>query len=364
MTGGAAEYSPPDTAGEPADVARWSFAQWSRALSRFRTPSNGRAVFELAATLIPFVGVWALARLAFAEGFYWAAIPLIVVASGLIVRLFLIQHDCGHGAFFSSRRANDALGRMLGVLTLTPYAHWRRAHAGHHATHGNLDRRGVGDVDTLTVAEYLARPRSGRWRYRLYRHPLVLFGIGPAYVFLLTNRVPAGFMRDGWQPWLSTMGTNLAIVVVAALLVQFFGVGALLMQVAIMLLAAVIGVWLFYVQHQFELSYWTASTAWSSRDAALKGSSHYALPPVIRWFTANIGVHHVHHLSSRIPFYRLPDVLKAYPALTETNRLTLRESFACATLALWDEHRGRLIRFADLAKLSARQEPLHGSGHA
>ena len=361
---GAATHPSSGAASETADVGRWSAAQWSRALARFRSPSNRRAALELAITLVPFIAAWVLARVALAQSVYWAALPLIIIASGLLVRLFLIQHDCGHGAFFAHRRANDGLGRLLGVLTLTPYAHWRRSHASHHATHGNLDRRGVGDVDTLTVAEYVARSRWGRWRYRLYRHPLVLFGIGPAYLFLLSHRIPAGFMRLGWQPWLSTMGTNLAIVAAAALLVLASGVGALLMQVAIVLLAAVAGVWLFYVQHQFERSHWTTSAGWTARDAALMGSSHYVLPAVIRWFTANIGVHHVHHLSSRIPFYRLPDVLKAYPALTETNRLTLRESFACATLALWDEHRGRLIRFADLAKLSARQEPLHGSGHA
>ena len=347
MTGAAAHPSS-GAASETADVVRWSAAQWSRALARFRSPSNRRAALELAITLVPFIAAWLLARIALAQSLYWAAMPLIVIASGLLVRLFLIQHDCGHGAFFAHRRANDGLGRLLGVLTLTPYAHWRRSHASHHATHGNLDRRGVGDVDTLTVAEYVARSRWGRWRYRLYRHPLVLFGIGPAYLFLLSHRIPAGFMRLGWQPWLSTMGTNLAIVAAAALLVLASGVGALLMQVAIVLLAAVAGVWLFYVQHQFERSHWTTSAGWTARDAALMGSSHYVLPAVIRWFTANIGVHHVHHLSSRIPFYRLPDVLATYPALTKTNRLTLRESFACANLALWDEHRGHLVRFADV----------------
>jgi len=328
-----------------------SAAEWSRALARFRTPTNGRALIELALTLVPFVVTWILIYIAWTWRVPWAAVPLAVVASGLLVRLFLIQHDCGHNAFFANRRANDWVGRILGVLTLTPYAHWRRAHAVHHATHGNLDRRGVGDVDTLTVGEYLARSRWARWRYRLYRHPLVMFGIGPAYVFLVTNRIPAGFMRGGWRPWLSTMGTNFAIALAGAALVQALGIGVLLtVHAPIVLMAATAGVWLFYVQHQFERSYWTHADAWTFRDAALLGSSYYAMPAVLRWFTANIGVHHVHHLSSGIPFYRLPDVLRAHPALAATNRLTLRRSLGCAALALWDGPSRRLVRFADLRR--------------
>ncbi|HEY4349593.1 MAG TPA: fatty acid desaturase, partial [Paraburkholderia sp.] len=315
-----------------------------------RTPANRRAIAELLLTIVPFIGLWVLTYIAWMRGMAWVAIPLSLVASAFLVRLFLIQHDCGHGAFFESRRANDWLGRILGVLTLTPYAHWRMAHATHHATHGNLDRRGVGDVDTLTVAEYLARPRWARMRYRLYRHPVVMFGIGPAYVFLVTNRFPAGFMHTGWRPWLSTMGTNAAIGVVCAALAFNVGLGALLLVHApILLVAATTGVWLFYVQHQFEYSHWTRASTWNARDAALIGSSHYALPPVLRWFTANIGAHHVHHLSSGIPFYRLPNVLRTFPALAGINRLTLRQSLRCAALTLWDEPSRRLVRFADVS---------------
>ena len=325
-------------------------ADWSRVLSRFRTPANGRAIAELVLTIVPFIGLWVLTYIAWMHRMAAVAIPLSLLASAFLVRLFLIQHDCGHGAFFENRRANDWLGRILGVLTLTPYAHWRTAHAMHHATHGNLDRRGVGDVDTLTVAEYLARPRWTRMRYRLYRHPVVMFGIGPAYVFFVTNRLPAGFMRSGWRPWLSTMGTNAAAGIVLAALGSSIGLGTLLLVHApIMLVAATMGVWLFYVQHQFEHSHWTRASTWNARDAALIGSSHYALPPVLRWFTANIGAHHVHHLSSGIPFYRLPNVLRTYPALAAINRLTLRQSFRCAALTLWDEASHRLVRFADVS---------------
>ena len=325
-------------------------ADWSRVLSRFRTPANGRAIAELVLTIVPFIGLWVLTYIAWMHRMAAVAIPLSLLASAFLVRLFLIQHDCGHGAFFKNRRANDWLGRILGILTLTPYAHWRTAHATHHATHGNLDRRGVGDVDTLTVAEYLARPRWTRMRYRLYRHPVVMFGIGPAYVFFVTNRLPAGFMRSGWRPWLSTMGTNAAAGIVLAALGSSIGLGTLLLVHApIMLVAATMGVWLFYVQHQFEHSHWTRASTWNARDAALIGSSHYALPPVLRWFTANIGAHHVHHLSSGIPFYRLPNVLRTYPALAAINRLTLRQSFRCAALTLWDEPSHRLVRFADVS---------------
>ncbi len=332
-----------------------SHAAWLKALDRFKLPANGRAALELAITLVPFVGLWTLTYVALTQERFWLAVPLAVLCSGFVVRLFLIQHDCGHRAFFASKRANDWTGRVLGVLTLTPYDHWRRTHAMHHATHGNLGRRGVGDVDTLTVSEYLSRTRWTRLRYRLYRNPLVMFGIGPTYVFLVTNRFPVGFVRSGWRPWLSTMGTNLAIVAIAGALIYAIGLRAfLLVHVPVLLLAAMAGVWLFYVQHQFEHSYWVEGSQWNARDAALRGSSHYDLPPVLRWFSANIGVHHVHHLSSGIPFYRLPDVLRAYPMLRAVNRLKLLESFACARLTLWDERLGRLVRFADLK--SARQQ--------
>jgi acyl-lipid omega-6 desaturase (Delta-12 desaturase) len=344
----------------PGDAARTpsSAQEWSRELHRFRSPTNRRAIVELTITLVPFIAVWILTYLAWTRQMAWATIPLMVLASGFLVRLFLIQHDCGHGAFFASRRANDWVGRLLGVLTLTPYAHWRRTHAVHHATHGNLDRRGVGDVDTLTVSEYRARPRWARWRYRLYRNPIVMFGIGPAYVFVLANRIPAGFMRAGWQPWISTMGTNLAICLAAVLLAQAIGFRALLgVHGPIVLLAGTAGVWLFYVQHQFERSHWIRGAGWTAREAALLGSSHYALPGVLRWFTANIGVHHVHHLSSGIPFYRMPDVLDAHPSLVPMNRLTLGKSFACAALALWDERSGCLVRFADLPRSGSTSSP-------
>jgi omega-6 fatty acid desaturase (delta-12 desaturase) len=251
--------------------------------------------------------------------------------------------------FFRHRLANDWVGRVLGVLTLTPYDFWRRTHAIHHASSGNLDQRGIGDIDTLTVREYLALSRWGRLRYRLYRHPIVMFGIGPAYLFLLQHRLPVGLMRRGWQPWLSTMATNAAIAGVIGTVIWFVGIGAfLLVHLPIMLLAASVGVWLFYVQHQFEGTFWAEDRAWNVHAAALHGSSHYDLPAVLRWFSANIGVHHVHHLCSRIPYYRLPDVLREHPELVATGRLTLIESLRCVRLVLWDEGKRRLISFREM----------------
>ena len=298
--------------------------------------------------MIPFILIWLAMWLALDIG-YGLYLLLAIPAAGFLVRLFMIQHDCGHGAFFRHRGANDWVGRCIGILTLTPYDFWRRTHAMHHAGSGNLDRRGMGDVDTLTVNEYLSRPRWGRLQYRLYRHPLVMFGLGPAYLFLLRQRLPIGLMRGGWRPWLSTMATNLGIALLAAITIRAVGINAfLLVQVPIVLIGASFGVWLFYVQHQFEWTFWARNGAWNAREAALYGSSHYDLPIVLRWFTANIGIHHVHHLCSQVPFYRLPLILRRYPELANIGRLTLIQSFSCVPLVLWDETARQLISFRKL----------------
>lgn len=280
---------------------------------------------------------------------WWLYALALGPTAGLLVRLFLLQHDCGHGSLFASRRANDATGRVLGVLTLTPYAHWRRAHAIHHATQGHLGKRGTGDVDTITVAEYLARGRWERLRYRLYRHPVVMFGIGPSFIFLLQHRLPAGFMRDGAGPWISTMGTNIAAAALIGAVMLLLGVVPFLaVHLPVLVLAGTIGVWLFFVQHQFEHTYWEGAGKWNAREAALAGSSHYDLPRVLRWFTANIGMHHLHHLSSRVPFYRFPAVLAGLPELASVNRIAFLDAFRCVRLALWDEDLRRLVPFRDL----------------
>src|SRR6478752_780276 len=319
---------------------------WTKILARYREPSRVRSVTELVITIVPLVLLWVLIWAALDFG-YWFGLLLAVPAAGLLVRLFMIQHDCGHGSFFRHRLANDWVGRVLGVITLTPYDFWRRAHGVHHATSGNLDHRGTGDIDTLTVREYRALSRWRRLRYRLYRHPIVMFGVGPIYLFVIRHRLPFGLAREGLGPWISTMATNGAIAFVVAGMMWCVGVRPfLLVHLPITFVAGAVGMWLFFVQHQFEHTVWSDGADWSFSRAALHGSSHYDLPAVLCWFTANIGMHHIHHLCSRIPFYRLPMALRDHPGLATVGRLTLAQSFRCVRLTLWDERSQRLISFA------------------
>lgn len=332
------------TAPPPSPGAR----RWTKTLAPYGKPSHRRSLFEIGVTLLPFTGLWVLAWAAVHFGYWQLSFLPGLLAAVFLVRLFMIQHDCGHGAFFRHRLANDWVGRVIGVLTLTPYDCWRQAHAFHHASTGHLGRRGVGDIDTLTVREYEALTSWGRLRYRLYRHPFVMFGIGPAYMFLLRHRLPHGVTRNRRQAWTNAMATNLASAVVVATLIWFIGFGQfLLVQLPITLLAASIGVWLFYVQHQFEGTFWADDPQWNLHEAALHGSSHYDLPKPLRWLTANIGMHHLHHLCSRIPYYRLPRVMRDHPDLKDVGRLTLWQSFRCVRLALWCETRRRLISFRE-----------------
>ncbi|MBA3323805.1 MAG: fatty acid desaturase [Rhodobacteraceae bacterium] len=324
---------------------------WVGVLARYRDPSHRRSLFELAVSLAPFIALWALAWWALAFS-YWLAAGLALLNGAFLVRLFALQHDCGHSALFRNRALGDWIGRGLGVLTLTPYDVWRRTHSEHHSAAGNLDKRGIGDIDTLTVAEYRARTRFGRLRYRLYRNPIVLFGLAPTWLFVVQNRLPFGLMRAGWRYWTSAMGTNAAIVLALGAIGYFGGLTPLvLIFLPTTLFAASIGMWLFYVQHQFEATQWDADETWQLHDAALHGSSHYDLPPVLRWMTANIGVHHVHHLYSRIPFYRLPEVLRDHAELADAQRLTLWQSFASLRLHLWCEKRRRLLSFSEARAL-------------
>ena len=306
-------------------------------------------MIELLITAVPFVLIWAAMWAVVYFGFWPVCLLLAIPASGFLVRLFLIQHDCGHGSFFRHRLANDWVGRVLGVLTLTPYDMWRKEHAIHHATAGNLDQRGMGDIRTLTVEEYLAAPFLRRLQYRLYRNPFVMFVLGPAYVFVLAQRLPIGSMTAGWLPWTSTMSTNAAILAIVVGMMWLVGVGPfLIVHVPIMLLAATIGVWLFYVQHQFDDAVWVRGSNWDIHEAALHGSSYYDLPAVLRWFTANIGIHHIHHLNSRIPYYRLRQVLRDHPELGKVGRVTLWQSLRSVRLALWDEYQQRMISFREM----------------
>jgi omega-6 fatty acid desaturase (delta-12 desaturase) len=319
---------------------------WSVRLTSYRRRSSLRGTLEVLVTALPFASLWGVA--AFAASFHYALGTLLAIpVAAFLVRLFMLQHDCGHGTLFANRRANDWVGRIIGVFTLTPYDCWRRTHNHHHASSGNLDRRGIGDITTLTVREYTALNRWQRLKYRLYRHPLAMLGIGPSLLFVVQHRWPDASEWRNPLAWLSSMTTNAVTIGVLGGLAATVGIGPFLaVHLPVTILAATVGVWLFYVQHQFETSYWAASGEWTPETAALSGSSYLVLPQPLRWFTANIGLHHIHHLSSSIPFYRLPVVIKEWPELEQNvRRLGISEGIRSLRLALWDENSHRLISF-------------------
>ncbi len=323
---------------------------WVKILSQYRQPSAWRSWFEVGVTVGPFLLLWVLAWWSMGIS-YWLTLAISTLNAAFLLRLFAIQHDCGHGAFFENRTVSDWLGRVIGVLTLTPYDVWRRSHSIHHSGSGNLDRRGMGDILTLTVAEYTALSPFERLKYRVYRHPIILFGLGPGYLFFLQNRLPVGLMANA-RYWVSAMCTNAAIFAALGLIIWFGGLKPiLLIFLPTSILAATAGVWLFYVQHQFETTHWDAEDDWQMHDAALEGSSHYVMPRILQWLSANIGIHHVHHLQSRIPFYRLPEVLRDHAYFDEGNRMTIRESLSNARLHLWDERSRKLVSFAQAKTL-------------
>ena len=308
-----------------------------------------RSVFQFICTFLPFLALLAVMG-AVSRDMYWLTLLLAAPAAGLLVRLFIVQHDCGHGSYFKSRAANDALGRLISVLTLTPYDHWRRSHAYHHAASGNLDRRGQGDVVTITVDEYRALSPLGRLGYRLYRNSFVMILIGAPLNFIVFQRMPLGRGFRDRDSRRSIMALNLAILVVFGAPMLVFGVlPVLAVYLPVMVIAAWAGGWLFYVQHQFEGAYWRRHDDWDFREASLEGSSYLELPGVLQWFTGNIGLHHIHHLCSRIPNYRLQSCVDAFPELSRVSkRITIRDSLKCARLALWDEAQGRMVSFREV----------------
>ena len=324
---------------------------WAKRLAPYRVASNRRALFEITVTAAPLLALW-LASWWLYHFSIFASLALAVPAAGFLVRLFMLQHDCGHLTMFTSKQANDWVGRALGFFTLTPYDHWRHAHAQHHMGSGNLSRRGIGDIDTITLAEYKALSLLGRLKYRLYRNPFVLFGVGPMYIFLIAQRFPLDTFKNGHAGWISVFGTNAALLVFAVLMMYVIGIPAfLVVHLPIVILAAAAGVWLFYVQHQFDETHWSRPPEWNQEQAALHGSSYYDLPQPLMWLTGNIGIHHLHHLSSRIPFYRLPQVLNDFPDLKDVGRITLWQSLKSVNLALWDESAKKLISFREAHRL-------------
>ena len=326
-------------------------ATWKSIVARFQKPSIGRAAWQLINTLGAYALTWCAIYFS-RQISWWLVLPLAVVAAGLLVRLFIIFHDCSHGSFFRSRRANEITGYITGVFTFTPYDHWRWEHNIHHATSGHLDKRGTGDILTLTVQEYLEASRWKRFAYRLSRNPFILFVIAPLYLFLIRQRFPSA--KADQKQRRSVYWTNLGIVAMAGVLIAVFGWKTyLLVQFLIIAISGAAGVWLFYVQHQFEGVYWERGENWDYTKAALEGSSFYKLPKILQWFSGNIGFHHIHHLSARIPNYHLEKCHRADPLFEKVKPITFLQSFKSLTFRLWDEQRRKLVGFGHLRKIKA-----------
>ena len=325
------------------------------AVAPFETPSLSLGLYQIATSIGLYLATLAL--------MYWSlhvsyllTLLLAIPATALEVRMFIIQHDCGHGSFFANKRANDILGTLCGVLTLAPYAHWRRQHAQHHASWNNLDRRDTGvDIYSacLTVEEYRALSPWRRFLYRLPRHPLMAQVAIPPLIFLVLYRVPFDTPKDWTRERRSVWGTNLAILALWGVLAYFFGItGVLMVQLPIVIISTILGVWLFSVQHLYEGAHWSRREEWSYADAALKGSSYLVMPAALHWMTGNIGFHHIHHLSVRVPNYRLAACHRSNTLLQPETPLSLARAFSTGGLGLWDEAQNKLVRFRDAVRIT------------
>ena len=327
-------------------------SSWKEVVARHQVPTLRKSLWQILNSLVPYLALCGL-MLWTVHISYWLTLAVAFAAAGFMIRIFIIFHDCGHGSFFKSERANHVLGFVTGVLTYTPYHQWRHKHALHHATSGDLDRRGTGDIWTMTVEEY-ARARPGkRLAYRLFRNPFVLFVIAPLYLFLIHQRFPSRGV--GRKERMGVHWTNGALLAIWVLMSLTVGLKAyLLTQLTVMVITGTVGLWLFYVQHQFEGVYWQRGGDWGFAEAALRGSSFYKLPKVLQWFSGNIGFHHVHHLGPRIPNYNLEKCHRADPLFQSVKPITLFSSLRSFTYRLWDEQRGKLTGYRRLRELSRR----------
>lgn len=328
-------------------------SEWKSIIAEFAKPSQTKAIWQVVNTLVPYFALWYLMWLSLSVS-YWLTLGIALVAGLLLVRAFIIFHDCCHGSFFKSKRANDILGFFTGMLTFTPYGHWRWQHNVHHATSGDLDRRGEGDIWTLTVQEYLTASRWKKFAYRLSRNPFILLVVAPLALFLVYQRFPSSNAKG--KDRASVMWMNLAVTLMVAGGCWLFGWQAyLMMQLPVTLVAGAAGIWMFYVQHQYEDTYWERRDEWDYTTAALEGSSFYKLPKILQWFTGNIGFHHIHHLSSRIPNYNLEKCHHSHPMFSQVKPITLLSSLRCASLRLWDEQSKRLVGYDHLKKMRQGQ---------
>jgi len=336
-----------------ADDLTRSKLNWQQIVAKYQTPKLSSSLWQVANTLIPYLVL--LVAMYYSLGYsYWITLALALPAGGLLTRIFILFHDCGHGSFFKTQRANNILGIICGILVFTPYYQWRFEHAIHHATSGDLDRRGTGDIVTLTVKEYLALSRWGRFKYRLYRSPIVLLGFGPWYTFLISQRLVNPISRR--RERMSVHFTNLTIVAILLISWATIGIPAYLMiQLPVAFIAGLGGIWMFYIQHQFEGTYWESHADWDYATAALRGSSYFKLPKVLQWFTGNIGFHHIHHLSSRIPNYALQKCMNENPEFMDVTTITLWSSLKSLRLNLWDEEQRQLVGFGYLKQLRGQQ---------
>jgi omega-6 fatty acid desaturase (delta-12 desaturase) len=332
---------------------------WTDHLAPYAQPRWGRGLVDVFTSIVPYLALCAV-MYAVLPVSPWLTLALAIPAGGFLVRTFIVFHDCGHGSLLPSRRANTWLGTVLGLLVCAPFQRWRHDHAVHHATAGDLDRRGVGDIPTLTVAEYAARPPRARLGYRLFRNPLIMFGIGPVFAMMIGPRIFKRTQRPRLRR--SVINTDVALLVIVGAMCWLIGwQDYLLVWAPPALMAGSAGIWLFYVQHQFEDTYWQEAGDWSYADAALRGSSYLRLPRVLQFFTGNIGLHHVHHLSARIPNYNLQRAHDDNPVFHDVPTLTIWDGLRAVRLKLWDEEHGQLVTFAQArrrVRVTARPQPV------